>query len=56
MSSSEIECAWLLVRQKEEELREIEEKIEKYKKKENEILTIIQKKDETNLEINEEIK
>lgn len=56
MSSSEIEYAWLLVKQKEEELREIEEKIEKYKKKENEILMTIQNKDETNLVINEEIK
>ncbi|XP_065365152.1 structural maintenance of chromosomes protein 6 [Calliphora vicina] len=54
--SSEIEESWLLVKQKEDALREIDEKLEKYQNKEREIQQTIQNKDEVNLVINQEIK
>ncbi|KAM7347033.1 structural maintenance of chromosomes 6 [Cochliomyia hominivorax] len=53
---AELEYSWLLVHQKENELKEIEEKIEKYKNKEREILSTIQNKGEANLLINQEIR
>lgn len=49
-------CAWLQVKQKENALQEINQKIEKYQSKEKEVLQTIQNKDEINLVINHEIK
>lgn len=52
----EITYAWLLVTQKENLLKEIDEKIEKYQKEEEELLQAIQNKDQVNLIKNEEIR
>lgn len=52
----EIIYAWLSVTQKENLLKETDEKLEKYQKKENEFLQAIQNKDQVNLRINQEIR
>ncbi|XP_037805472.1 structural maintenance of chromosomes protein 6 [Lucilia sericata] len=54
--NSEIEYLWSLVKEKEDSLIEIDEKLEKYHRKEKEILETIQNKDGVNLALNQEIK
>lgn len=52
----EIEYVWLLVKQCEDRLEEITEKLEKYEKKERDLKNLIQNKDEVNLSLTQDIK
>lgn len=56
LNNKEVEYVWLLVKQCEDRLEEITEKLEKYEKKERDLKNLIQNKDEVNLSLTQDIK
>lgn len=56
LNNKEIEYVWLLVKQCEDRLEEIADKLEKYEKKERDLKNLIQNKDEVNLSLTQDIK
>lgn len=56
LNNKEVEYVWLLVKQCEDRLEEITEKLEKYEKKERDLKNLVQNKDEVNLSLTQDIK
>lgn len=56
LNNKEIEYVWLLVKQCEDRLEEITEQLEKYEKKERDLKSLVQNKDEVNLSLTQDIK